>query len=277
MLNLLTGFGTKDPKTVCIDQVSAIEFNVPAVPELIVPDNSKIGLLTTADESMTGVPAWRIVPVVLVTVMVVVVDAVMTNVPLFPVDVPVKPEIVTEALTQPFEPAPDSVAARVYTQTFPLGLVGATVVLNATVVEAPVTVGVVFCNRSKPAVAGLVPGVADPRVDVPFPPKVDAPVTVSVVADTALGVVLPNAGGDAKFAVVAAVTAAATNASVAISVEVSPGACVVADVPFGNAGVPERFEAVPLVFAALLGMSVETRARYVGARCVDPVAGPART
>ena len=41
---------------------------------------------------------------------------------------------------------------------------------------------------------------------------------------------------------------ARTNASVAIAVVLSPDACVVADVPFGSAGVPLRLAAVPLVF-----------------------------
>ncbi len=36
-----------------------------------------------------------------------------------------------------------------------------------------------------------------------------------------------------------------TNASVAILVELSPEACVVAVVPFGSAGVPLKFAAVP--------------------------------
>jgi hypothetical protein len=42
---------------------------------------------------------------------------------------------------------------------------------------------------------------------------------------------------------------------VANFVVLSPTVCVVAVVPFGNAGIPLRFAAVPLVFAALFGMS----------------------
>jgi hypothetical protein len=38
-------------------------------------------------------------------------------------------------------------------------------------------------------------------------------------------------------------------------VELSLALCVVAVVPFGNAGVPLKPAAVPLVFAALFGMS----------------------
>ena len=46
---------------------------------------------------------------------------------------------------------------------------------------------------------------------------------------------------------------------VASFVELSPPLCVVAAVPFGNVGVPLRFAAVPLVFAALFGISPLTR------------------
>ncbi len=42
--------------------------------------------------------------------------------------------------------------------------------------------------------------------------------------------------------------AASTYAVVAIFVELSLALCVVAVVPFGRAGVPERLEAVPVVF-----------------------------
>jgi hypothetical protein len=56
-VKVLVGFGTNDPMTFWIAQVSAIEFNVPAVPELTVPDSSKIGLFITADDIITGVPA----------------------------------------------------------------------------------------------------------------------------------------------------------------------------------------------------------------------------
>jgi hypothetical protein len=74
----------------------------------------------------------------------------------------------------------------------------------------------------------------------------------------------------------AAVIAAATNASVASFVVVSPGVWVVAVVPLGNAGVPLKLAAVPEVFAALLGMSAETNARNVGVWFV-PLVGPANT
>jgi len=47
---------------------------------------------------------------------------------------------------------------------------------------------------------------------------------------------------------VSAATAALTKASVASLVVASPGTCVVAAVPFGSAGVPDRFAAVPVVF-----------------------------
>jgi hypothetical protein len=129
--------------TTCIDHVSAIDASAPAVPELIVPASCKIGLLTTALEIATGVPVFTVVPVGFVTVIVVVVDAVIVNVPLLPVAPPVHPEVVTLAPTHAFEPAPVSVAARVYVHTLPT-LVGTVLVLRATVVVAPVTVGVVL-------------------------------------------------------------------------------------------------------------------------------------
>jgi hypothetical protein len=62
-----------------------------------------------------------------------------------------------------------------------------------------------------------------------------------------------------------AAIAAATKASVAKSVEVSPVVCVVAVVPFGSVGVPDRLAAVPEVLAALFGMSPETSAPHTGA------------
>jgi hypothetical protein len=73
----------------------------------------------------------------------VVVEAVIVKVPLLPVAPPVHPEVVTLAPTHAFEPAPVSVAARVYVHTLPT-LVGTVLVLRATVVVAPVTVGVVL-------------------------------------------------------------------------------------------------------------------------------------
>ena len=76
-------------------------------------------------------------------------------------------------------------------------------------------------------------------------------------------------------AVLLAEIAAATKASVAILVELSPVVWVVAVVPFGKAGVPERLDAVPDVLAALFGISAETNARKVGV-AADPVVGPAR-
>ena len=93
---------------------------MPAVPVLTVPAICKTGLLDTALEIMTGVPVLVVVPVAFCMVTVVVVDAVTRReTPLFPVAPPVYPEIVTSALTQPFEPAPVSVAARVYVHTLP--------------------------------------------------------------------------------------------------------------------------------------------------------------
>ena len=43
-------------------------------------------------------------------------------------------------------------------------------------------------------------------------------------------------------------------------VELSPALCVLAVVPFGRAGVPLKFAAVPEVFAALFGISPLTSA-----------------
>ena len=63
--------------------------------------------------------------------------------------------------------------------------------------------------------------------------------TVSEENVPAAGTELPIAGGDASSAFIKAV--------VASFVELSEAACVVAVVPLGSAGVPERFEAVPLV------------------------------
>ena len=56
----------------------------------------------------------------------------------------------------------------------------------------------------------------------------------------------PNVGGAAKIL--------ATKASVASFVEVSPAVCVVAAVPLGNAGVPLRLAAVPVVFWLSVGI-----------------------
>ena len=64
----------------------------------------------------------------------------------------------------------------------PVTFIGAVAVFMASVVDAPVTVGVVFCHVSKPAVLGFVPGVAVPRVDVAFPVKVKAPESVPAKA-----------------------------------------------------------------------------------------------
>jgi hypothetical protein len=60
----------------------------------------------------------------------------------------------------------------------------------------------------------------------------------------------------AKFAV--------ANAVVASLVELSPGLCVVAVVPFGSDGVPLRFAAVPVVFWFKIGRSAATIARKLG-------------
>ena len=125
--------------------MSATEFSVPAVPVLTVPAICKTGLLDTALEIMTGVPVFVTVPLSLVHETVVVVEAVIVKVPLLPVAPLVHPEVVTLAPTHAFEPAPDSEAARVYVHTL-LTLVGAVLVLRATVVDAPVTVGVLFCQ-----------------------------------------------------------------------------------------------------------------------------------
>ena len=147
MVSLVTGFGTTEFITFWIDQTSAAEANAPAVPVLTVPAICKIGLEETAEDIATGVaPVLTVVPVEFDTVMVVVVDAVMVKLPLLPVAPPVYPEIVIVALTHPFEPAPVSVAARVYVHDVPPGWVGAVDVLNATVVLAPVTVGVLFAH-----------------------------------------------------------------------------------------------------------------------------------
>src|SRR5712692_6644994 len=53
---------------------------------------------------------------------------------------------------------------------------------------------------------------------------------------------------------------AKTKASVASLVVLSASAWVVADVPFGKAGVPDKLAAVPEVLAALFGMSPLTKA-----------------
>jgi hypothetical protein len=89
IVSLVTGFGTTEFTTFCIDQVSATEFRVPAVPVLTVPAIIKIGLDETAEDITTGVPEFVVVPVGFDTVMVVVVDAVMVKLPLFPVAPPV--------------------------------------------------------------------------------------------------------------------------------------------------------------------------------------------
>lgn len=54
--------------------------------------------------------------------------------------------MVTAALIHAFEPAPDSDTARVYVHEVPPEWVGAVDVLNARVVLAPVTVGVLFAH-----------------------------------------------------------------------------------------------------------------------------------
>ena len=71
------------------------------------------------------------------------------------------------------------------------------------------------------------------------------------------------------------VIAVATKASVARSVLVSPGDCVVPVVPFGNAGVPLSPPAVPDVLAALFGMSALTSGPNEGVDAV-PEVGPRR-
>ena len=110
-----------------------------------MPASCRTGLDETALEIMTGVPVFVAVPLALVHETVVVVEAVIVKVPLLPVAPLVHPEVVTLAPTHAFEPAPVSVAARVYVHTLPT-LVGAVLVLRATVVVAPVTVGVVLVH-----------------------------------------------------------------------------------------------------------------------------------
>ena len=115
------------------------------MPVFTVPASCRTGLDETALEIITGVPVFVVVPLELVHETVVVVEAVIVKVPLLPVAPLVHPEVVTLAPTHAFEPAPDSEAARVYVHTLPLPpLVGAVLVLRATVVDAPVTVGVVL-------------------------------------------------------------------------------------------------------------------------------------
>ena len=58
-----------------------------------------------------------------------------------------------------------------------------------------------------------------------------------------------NKASALALAVASFATAVDTKASVASFVDESPAVCVVPVVPFGNAGVPERFAAVPVVFA----------------------------
>ena len=118
-VSVLVGLGVTDAMTSWIDHTSATEFSVPAVPVLTVPAICKTGLLDTTLEIMTGVPVLIVVPVAFCTVTVVVVDAVIVKVPLFPVAPPVQPEVVTLAPTHAFDPAPDSVAARVYVHEIP--------------------------------------------------------------------------------------------------------------------------------------------------------------
>ena len=87
---------------------------MPAVPVLTVPLKVITGLATTADEIITGVPVLVTTPEAFVMVTVVVVEAVIgRDAPLFPVAPPVYPVIVTVAPAQAFDPAPDSVAAKV--------------------------------------------------------------------------------------------------------------------------------------------------------------------
>ena len=94
--------------------MSAIEFKVPAVPELMVALRLRVGDFTTTVETITGVPVLVVVPVAFVMSTVVVVLATIgKDVPLLPVAPPVYPEIVTAAPIHPLEPAPDSDAARV--------------------------------------------------------------------------------------------------------------------------------------------------------------------
>ena len=70
-----------------MDHTSGTEFKVPAVPVFTVPAICRIGLLTTAEDITTGVPPSAVVPAAFTTSNVVVVEAMITNVPLLPVAV----------------------------------------------------------------------------------------------------------------------------------------------------------------------------------------------
>ena len=175
--------------------------------------------------------------------------------------------------------------------------IGAVAVFMASVVDAPVTVGVVFCHVSKPAVLGFVPGVAVPRVDVAFPVKVKAPESVPAKAQVpvvgkspttkAENVGVPEPDLNTRLAVCAAkadkvrlppsvagepvmvnnpvesVRAIVSAARAATAMDPAPKLVVPLTVRLVTEmfGVPLKPPAVPLVFWFKVGMSAATRAR----------------
>ena len=104
-------------------------------------------------------------------------------------------------------------------------------------------------------------GVCDPCNPAPVTKAVDvklaADVTQVAQAIVPVLVIVPPVIGDvvATLVTVPLPTLASTKAVVASLVVLSPGLCVVAVVPFGSAGVPETFAAVPVVFWFKVGTS----------------------
>jgi hypothetical protein len=105
--------------------------------------------------------------------------------------------------------------------------------------------------------AAICPASGDPLVvTVPlaaaahFTPSVSVESAVSTkpFAPTGMRALTVEKPKRSPLVVSGEVTFARTNAVVASFVELSPTICVVAVVPFGRAGVPLRFEAVPVVF-----------------------------
>lgn len=194
---------------------------------------------------------------------------------------------------------------------WPVTFIGAVEVLMASVVDAPVTVGVVFCHISKPAVLGFVPGVAVPRVDVVFPVKVKAPESVPAKAQVpvvgkspttkAENVGVPEPARNTVFAVCAAkaesvkplpsvagepvmvnnpvesVRAIVSAARAATAMDPAPKLVVPPTVRLVTEmfGVPLKPPAVPLVFWFKVGTSPTTIARKVGVFAL-PEVGPAK-
>jgi hypothetical protein len=110
-------------------------------------------------------------------------------------------------------------------------------------------------------------------------PKAREATTAPVVGDI---VNVPSLFETEDTPVTAAAIDAFTNASVASLAVLSPVVWVVAVVPLGNAGVPLRFAAVPVVFWLKVGKLVRFAALNVGAVWYDgapapPLAGPANT